>query len=144
MTEDPVTLPDSLPERNACSECGGSLTGRRKNTATCSTKCRVALHRRLARQGVRDATGALVSVADRAFARELADQQRAARKAKRVLHQEQRQQLKEEYRAKSAAMRGELSTIEANLAKEFDQHISEQADAGTLAIALAVLDRRTT
>jgi hypothetical protein len=143
MPEDPVTLSAPLPERNTCSECGGSLAGRKKNAATCSTKCRVALHRRLARQGVRDATGAVIAVADRVFARELEEQQRAAREKKRKEHQERRAQLREQYRAASAAMRGELPKSDAEIANEFEQHITEQADAGTLGIALAVQDRRT-
>jgi hypothetical protein len=116
---DCVTRSAPLPECNVCSECGGSLDGRRKNATRCSTKCRVALHRRLARQGVKDATGALITVANRAFAHELEEQQREARKKKRAKHQRQRQQLREEYRAKSAAMRSELPQSDADIANKF-------------------------
>jgi hypothetical protein len=143
MTEEPVTPSVPLPECNVCSECGDPLVGRRKNATTCSTKCRVALHRRLARQGVTDANGALISVAARAFAHDLAKKQLAARKQKREEHQEERQKLREAYRRASAAMRGEIPQSDAAIADEFQQYIAEQADAGTLAIALAKHDRRT-
>jgi hypothetical protein len=68
---------------------------------------------------VKDATGALITVANRAFAHELEEQQREARKKKRAKHQRQRQQLREEYRAKSAAMRSELPQSDADIANKF-------------------------
>src|SRR4051812_25566522 len=74
---------DGDDSRNTCPICAAMLTGRQK---TCSVNCRVALHRRLARQGTPDGAGAVLSVARRLFNKDICRAQVAARNKLRQRH----------------------------------------------------------
>ena len=133
-----VTQKDDANSRNSCPVCGAGLTGRQKR---CSVKCRVALHRRLARQGTTDGVGAVLSVARRVFKKELFRAQIAARKRLRQQHKQERDALHEEYFKRSSVMQDEITASNAAVAHEYDQRMLEQSHHGTLGIAIAQHDR---
>ena len=138
MTRRDVTQKDNARSCNTCPECDAVLVGKHK---TCSVKCRVALHRRLARQGTPDRAGAVLSVARRVLAKDLERDKLDARRRLREIHKEKRETLRQTYLVESEAMRNEIAASDLAIDLRHQQRMLEQSEAGTLGITIAKHDK---
>src|SRR3954465_1570475 len=140
MARPDVTQKDGTDSCNSCPMYSAMLTAKQK---TCSVKCRVALHRRLARQGTPDGAGAILSVASRVFKKEMYLAQIAVRNTLRQRHKQERGALRQEYLKRSSAMQDEITASNAAVARQCEAKLLQQSEEQTLGMAISENDKNT-